>query len=256
MSRSLRQAVLPFVGLAVLFLLVAGLWAFVLADFRQASATDTGTASLPPTTTQESTQAPRWTMDQAREAVAADDSRVLVLGDSTGNGNDEWVHLWAGSREMPVASWDTDGEAGYRGEGEDTRVWSGAMFSATAEYPLEHEEIWPGQAPDVVLLSYGHFEGSGQEAAQGLEALTAEVAERFPDAPVVVVLQNPAQDDAGASVREAIAVWAKGEGLPTIDVAAAWEESGQEQAELLADDVNPSPAGSQVWAEAVVEALG
>ncbi|WP_157074663.1 hypothetical protein, partial [Janibacter corallicola] len=112
----------------------------MLANFRQESATETGSASLPPTTTQESTQAPRRTMDQVREAVAADDSRVLVLGESTRNGNDEWVHLWAGSREMPVASWDTDSEAGYRGEGEDTRVWSGAMFSATAHEPLEHEE--------------------------------------------------------------------------------------------------------------------
>lgn len=55
MTRSLRQAVLPFVGLAVLLVLVVGLWFAVLADFRQASATDTGTASLPPTTTQEST---------------------------------------------------------------------------------------------------------------------------------------------------------------------------------------------------------
>ena len=73
--------------------------------------------------------------------------------------------------------------------------------------------------------------------------------------PVVVVLQNPQADDANESTRTAIADWAEGAGLPTIDVAAAFEDADSTE-ELLDGEINPSVAGSQLWAETVAEALG
>ena len=60
------------------------------------------------------------------------------------------------------------------------------MFKATADYPVEHEEIWPAQDPDLVLLSYGHFHESGEEATAALEELCTDLAKRYPDAPIVV----------------------------------------------------------------------
>lgn len=265
MARTARSS--PVVALAAvlgLLLLVAALWGYVFVDQQRASdgggdaSGDAGAAASAPATSSSSSTPTRaegeWSMADARKALARDGSRVLVLGDSTGNGNDEWVSLWAGSEEKPVALWDTEGESGYPGETEETRMWSGAMFEAMADYPTEHEEIWPEQDPDLVLLSYGHFHESGEDATEALEELRAEVAERAPKAPVVVVLQNPQAEDANAETREAIADWAKESGLPTIDVAAAFEEAGTPD-DLRIDEVNPSYAGSELWAQTVAEAL-
>ncbi|WP_159298296.1 hypothetical protein, partial [Raoultella terrigena] len=96
-------------------------------------------------------------MDDAREALADDGSRVLVLGDETGDGWDEWAFLLAESQGLPGAMWMTQTENGYSGVTEDTRLWSGAMTEATADYPVEHwDTMWPSTDPGLVLLSYGH----------------------------------------------------------------------------------------------------
>ncbi len=195
-------------------------------------------------------------MDDAREALAADGSRVLVLGDETGDGWDEWPFLWAESQGMPGAMWMTQTENGYSGASEGTRLWSGAMTEATADYPVEHwDTMWPSTEPDLVLLSYGHHYSSEDEATQSMEELRAAIAEQAPETPVVVVLQNPQADDANAPVREAIAGWAEESGLPTIDVAAAFAESDQPAGNLRLDEMHPSTAGSQLWAETVEDAL-
>lgn len=258
-----RKALSSTIGSAatvvVLLLVVGGLWAYVFAEQGRAGAavTPEGSSSSPSSESSSSTSAPveqTWSMGDAREALALEDSNVLVLGDSTGNGKDEWTSLWAQSMETPVARWDTDTESGYLGESDRTRMWSGAMFKATADYPAEHEEIWPAQDPDLVLLSYGHFHESGEEATAALEELRTDLAKRYPDAAIVVVLQNPEVDDANAATRTAIGDWAEAAGLPTIDVAKAFEGAGSPEG-LLADDINPSPEGSQLWAETVELAL-
>lgn len=248
-----------------LLLLVVALWGYVFVDQRRGSGgsgadgASAATASTSSASSASSSSSPTsdgggQSLEEARTALAGDDSQVLVLGDSTGDGTDEWVSLWAGSQELPVALWDTESEAWYNGATEQTRVWSGAMVEATADYPVEHEEIWPTEEPDLVLLSYGHFHESGEGATEALEELRAEVTERAPEAAVVVVLQNPQADDANADTRAAIATWAEEAGLPTVDVAAAFEEAGTPE-DLRVDSINPSAAGSQLWAETVGEAL-
>lgn len=249
----------------VLLLAVAALWGYVFVNHGR-SATGSGhaaAASSPatdrkaPSTSPSSTPARaegEWSMRDARQALAREDSRVLVLGDSTGNGHDEWTGLWASAEEMPMAQWNIDAEDGYSGEDEETRVWSGAGYEAGADYPAEYEEIWPSEDPDLVLLSYGHFHDAGEDATEALEDLREDIAERAPKAPIVVVLQSPQTDDANADTREEIASWAEESGLPTIDVAEAFEEADTSE-ELRVDQYNPSPAGSQVWADAVGEAL-
>ena len=61
-------------------------------------------------------------------------------------------------------------------------------------------------------------------------------------------------NDANEATRTAIADWAETAGLPTIDVAKAFE-AAESQEGLLADDIDPLPEGSQLWAESVGEAL-
>lgn len=270
MSRSPRQsAVLPLVAVLVLMLLVVAAWAAVVMDFRQASSAGEGTAAATssasaPSSKSSSTTAspspstePGWTMSQARKAFAQEDSRTLVLGDSTGDGYDEWAHLWAEAEDLPAATWRAEAESGYESESPETRLWSGSAPDATAAYPVEHwDEIWPSVDPDLVVLSYGHAQESPEEATKQLEALRVDIADRVEEAPIVVLLQNPAADDADADMREAIAAWAEEAGLPTIDIATAFEDSGMPEADLRLDAFHPSGAGSQLWADVMAEALG
>lgn len=195
-------------------------------------------------------------MTDVREAFALRDSHTLVLGDSTGDGYDEWVHLWAEGEDLPVATWLAEAESGYESESPETRVWSASAPDATAAYPVDHwDDIWPSVDPDLVILSYGHAQESPDEATEQLEALRSDIADRVDEVPIVVLLQNPAADDADADMREAIAAWADEAGLPTIDIATAFEDSGMPEADLRLDDFHPSGAGSQLWADAVAKAL-
>ena len=64
----------------------------------------------------------------------------------------------------------TQTESGYSGVTEETRLWSGGMAETTADYPVEHwDAMWPSADPDLVLLNYGHFYSSGDEAASSPE---------------------------------------------------------------------------------------
>lgn len=275
-SSDRRSSALALVVALVLMVLVAGLWAFVFFDHRQASSarastsaesagssSNSGSSSSPTSESGSSSDEGddgaaegEVTLDQAREAFASDGSRVLVLGDETGDSWDEWAFLLAESQGLPGAMWMTQTENGYSGASEGTRLWSGAMTEATADYPVEHwDAMWPSTDPDLVLLSYGHHYSSANEATQSMEELRATIAEQAPETPIVVVLQNPQADDANAPVREAIAGWAEESGLPTIDVAAAFAESDQPPDNLRLDEMHPSTAGSQLWAETVEQAL-
>ena len=247
------------VALALVLLLIVGLlWLVVIRDFRTASAAD-GPSAAPSTkssTTQTPTPEPGWTLAEVRDAFAERDSHTLVLGDSTGDDYDEWVHLWAEAEDLPVASWLAEAESGYESESPETRVWSASAPDATAAYPVEHwDDIWPSVDPDLVILSYGHAQETPDEATEQLEELRSDIADRVDEAPIVVLLQNPAADDADADMREAIASWAAESGLPTIDIATAFEDSGMPEADLRLDDFHPSGAGSQLWADVVAKAL-
>lgn len=262
-----RSTLIAVAVIVALLAAVVAVWVAVFADIGRAptpadaapaeSAAPATPAKSSPTKSSAPEQADgEWTMDQAREAFAADGSRILVLGDSTGNDLEEWVHQWGELEGLPVASWQMEYENRYVGETDATRIWSGSMDRATADYPLEHwDAMWPDPAPDLVLLSYGHFHESGEQAVAALEDLRSALAERAPETPLVVVLQNPQVDDRNAATREAIAAWADESGLPTIDVAEAFEESDYYPADLRLDELHPSPAGSQLWAETVADAL-
>lgn len=252
-----------------LLLIVGALWVFVFANHRvtsegsDAAASSATTSSSPSTSSsaRTSSSAPtpaegEWTIGDARSALGSEGSRTLVLGDSTGDHPEEWVHVWAQSQDLPVAAWRTQSEDGYDSESPETRVWSGSMPDATAAYPTEHwDAMWPAEDPDLVVLNLGHAYDSAEEAAPDLESLRKDLAERVPQAPIVVILQNPRADDANAETREAIAEWATDAGLPTIDIAQAFAESDLLPADLRIDEFHPSQAGTELWVATVSEAL-
>lgn len=254
------------VGVAValaLLIAVGALWAVLLFGDGRAggapAATRTAASSsttATPSATSSSAQVGAWSMADARAALDSGDARVLVLGDGTGDHPEEWAHQWARSRDLPVASWQVESEDGYASQSADTRMWSGSMPGATADYLGEHAEaMWPAQDPDLVILNYGHAFGSPAQATTSMEGLRADLAERVPQAPIVVILQNPRADDANADTREAIGEWAQGAGLPTIDAAQAFEDSSLLPADLRLDDFHPSIAGTEIWVDTVDAAL-
>jgi len=261
-----RSPVIALALVVALAVVVAAVWAFVLVDFRRAAAPDAAAAATATGSTKGAAadegaaggagkHAAKKTVKQARSALAGEDPRVLVLGDSTGDGPDEWVRLWAQSEGLYVSNWQ-DGY--YAGAGDETGLWNASMQDeATADDAAENwDTVRPESDPDVVLLSYGHYYDSGDEATESLATLHEQLEEDLPDAAVLVVLQNPEADDADAPVREAIGQWAKGAGLPTIDVAAAFEESDLPADDLRLTDTQPSEAGQELWVETVQDRLG
>lgn len=204
----------------------------------------------------------RWTIGDAQAALDSPDATVLVLGDSTGDSIPfpEWVTRWSAAAGLNVATWDPGSEAGYGPAVQPEQpvwVWNASMSGSRADYPLGHwDATWPAQTPDLILLSYGHnYTLDPENIEPHLDALRARLAAGAPDAPIVVILQQPQRGDANVAQRERVAAWATERGLPTIDIAAAFRHSGQPEEALLADDIHPSELGSQVWADAVRAAL-
>ncbi|WP_281712338.1 SGNH/GDSL hydrolase family protein [Dermacoccus nishinomiyaensis] len=202
-----------------------------------------------------------WTFDQAKKALSKPDATVLVLGDSTGNDEDEWVYRWAENglghqRFVTYHAWKKDAYAPTPerlGAGEPASLWNASQPGSTPSY---HVDRWNSisKKADVVVLNFGH-NGTDREETYGLSGLLEKIMKSSPNAVVVGTAQNPEKDDAGKANREAVVAWNKAHGVPTIDVNKAFADDGRGDA-LRRDAIHPSPAGSQVWADAVSRALG
>lgn len=243
------------------------------------SAGGTGAASDPatgdPATTTavdaaaSTTEAPgeEGVLEEARALVQREERTVvLVLGDSTGNDRGEWTFRWAealaGTRPTWIAPWNEWTEDGYIDpvtlgtdqDGGTLTLYVGHQSGAGAAYPVERLETLVPEEPDLVILNYGHndtVDSVGSGTADTLDALRRRFGAELP---VVVTLQQPQADDANAEVRSALADLAADEGLPTIDVAAAFEATG-DPAALLADAVHPDEDGAALWARTVAGTL-
>lgn len=203
----------------------------------------------------------------ARAVLSSPEPIVLsVLGDSTSNARQEWVHRWAqdlsGDRPVTISHWSEATQDGFvepdvlseTGEGSAVTIWSGSQSGAGAAYSIDFLPTVIPQEPDLVLLSYGHNE-TPESATTDFAALLEALRSTYGDVPVVVVLQQPQLEDANAQVRGLIQDWAQEEGLATIDVAAAFLDTG-DYTDLLSDELHPNDAGSRLWEQTVAEALG
>ncbi|WP_022920313.1 SGNH/GDSL hydrolase family protein [Ornithinimicrobium pekingense] len=203
-------------------------------------------------------------------AVLDGDGPVVVaaLGDSTGNETWEWVYGWgralARTRPVTVLSWNEWTGQGYieprvlspegtGGQGPLT-LYSGHHSGASFGYVVEHLESLLPEPVDLVVLNFGH-NNTVDDVRDELEAaLTALRSAVGPEVPVVLTLQQPQRDDANAEVRATVREVAVARGIGVIDVARAFEETGEPD-ELLADDVHPDEQGAGLWTETVARAL-
>lgn len=216
-------------------------------------------------------------LELAREVLQGEDPVVvLALGDSTGNDLGEWTYRWARSlaetRPTSISPWNEWTEDGYveaealsTAEGlglEDgadrgaVLVLSGHQSGAAAAYPASRIEALVPEQPDLVILNFGH-NNSVDDVAEGLDETLAALRDQVgDDVPVVVTLQQPQFADQNADVREVVAAWAEENDLPTIDVAARFQQEREDPGELLTDALHPNDEGSALWAEVVGEVLG
>ena len=191
---------------------------------------------------------------------------ISVLGDSTSNARQEWVHRWAldlsADRPVTISHWNEATQTGFvepdelsnSGDGSPVTIWSGSQSGASAAYSLGFLSTLIPEQPDLVLLNYGHNQ-TPESVSTDFPALLEALRATFGEVPVVVVLQQPQIDDANAQVRGLIEEWADSEGLATIDVAAAFLATG-DYTDLLSDELHPNDAGSRLWEQTVAVALG
>lgn len=204
------------------------------------------------------------------------DSSILVCGDSTGNGNDEWVYLTAlkiaaqwpthtvvyklwddATKTYPVGSTTTI----QTGTGSRTiTVYNCSVAGQTVGYALTNvATIVSGiGTPDLLIYNYGLNSPQGYSDYRGLvhQSLTAYTS-RWPTVAVLIVAQSPTASDyvdyaRNQESQRANYDYAAVEGHVCADVNSAFLEYGNYAADLLINDkVHPTAAGSALWRNVV-----
>lgn len=207
-------------------------------------------------------------IEDIRALLAGDEPVVVsVIGDGSGNGDDEWVSLWAtrlaDDHAVSYRSWD-GARSGFGDarqlsrSGPEIRIVNASRAGETAaEAAASLEELQP-EAPQLVVVNVGHSE-SASEVEDGLDDLWSSISDEHPDARGLVVLQNPAAGEAAeaqAGRVEEIRSWAEDNELATLDVNRAFAEADEPLGSYLFDRSYPNAAGSELWASTVSGALG
>jgi len=183
---------------------------------------------------------------------------ISVIGDSTGNDDNEWVALWAADlgrdRQVTLHMWRT---GRYRSEplmfgqrGDQITIWNGSHGGGAANWAIDQLDIVQPEQPDLIILSLGHNNTEGDIISQ-LEQLRGRLSEGVP---VVLILQNPGRGDRKerqAATLRAAQGWARTRSVPIIDVNAVFTDPDRQ----MFDTAHPNELGSRVWAETVAEAL-
>lgn len=214
---------------------------------------------------------PLW--QKVRSAQA--DTFIIILGDSTGNSDFEWVYKWA----TWVASKYPTHSVRYRlfvdGSGWDSEI---VMSTGTTERSIYIDNVSvpgsteryyqgamrsqiynSGRTYDLVILNYGHNEGTTVPELTiqaGFTEGVLAVKQDNPGAPVIVTAQNPRRDFPEHSAR-AVSAWSRVaavHGLGIIDVYSKFIDLGVPE-DLYTDFIHPNAAGMDVWAGVAIEAL-
>ena len=192
---------------------------------------------------------------------------VLVLGDSTSDGREEWPAQWGRvlveDRTVSTWLWDTDLEQfaaepeTLAGSGEPFAIWNLSHPGASPESGADHlDEL--DLTPDLVLLNYGHG-GTADEVSSQLDTLLAAITDRWADVPTVLIIQNPvigptSQRYEATSVRLRD-VWAPANAIPVIDVQSVFRLPDSLAAQLRKNGVDPNESGTVLWTRVVTRAL-
>ena len=238
---------------------------------RKPTPTETPTPTLTPTATPTSASPapdPATGMDAVRELFDRKKTvSVLVLGDGSGDENDEWVAVWAStylakSGAVRYLVWDRAtgayGNDVTYGSGKPTvTVWnaSRAAVDLSAE-PARVATVW--HKADLVIYSYGHRK-TANDLSAALPKIYAAVQKKDSHTAALVMIQNPDPQTTEAKQRaatQAVQTWADENDLPTLDIYDAFIDDPHSRAQLVESDGSPTPVGSKLWAQTLNDALG
>ncbi len=254
------------VGLATLAVVAALVAVLALGQYRSAATGPATPAPSPAQTTATPTPALTGLALAAATLGSPEGASVLVVGDGSGNDDDEWVAVWArdhlgAGATVSYRAWDRANRqyapavrTGSTGPTID--VWNASVSSPDmAREPARVTQAW--QDADLVLLSYGHRRTPNDVPTQ-LDAVLAAIRSKDADVPVVVMLQNPdraATEAVQKAATEKIKAWAGAHAFATVDVYSAFTADTTPRNDLVEADGSPTPRGSQLWARAVADAL-
>lgn len=227
-----------------------------------ASTSTTGAGSAAASATDPTAQAARV----AGLLGSGTDVSIAVLGDGTGDEKGEWVQVLAerlgSTHEVALRNLDPSDPTRYSkavtygSSGPTATVWNGSRGGVSASYAARRLGFLIPSKPDVVLLNYGR-DNTASNMPPAISATYAALRKAWPDVPVMLVLQPPDRDDAIGPVRVAAEDWAASHGVPTIDVAAAFDDAGDPNDYVsVVDPPSVNSKGGRLWARTVLDALG
>lgn len=202
--------------------------------------------------------------------IGTEPVKILVLGDGSGlddasTQETRWVTRWAESRAedrpVTVAALGRDGMyAEPRRFGIDHEepleiLNASDLPSTLAEAAARADTLIPADV-DLVIINFGHREQAATQMAADLDALWDKLP---PGAMGLVIAQNPERGNNANAQRDraqAVTRWAEQRGVPSVDVFNAFIDVPEPLVELLSpNQMYPSNRGSEVWRDAVDEAL-
>lgn len=198
---------------------------------------------------------------------------IAVVGDSTANDEDEWAnlafqqlaqdlnrplvhHVWDLATNSYVDNYDGNDD----GSNAPLIVWNGSAPGMDGAYSLANIAAMIPEAPDAIFLNHGHNAfPTPTTLVDQLDQLRDSLTTTYPEAGLASVIQNPRLDDRAEAFEAALATerqWlTEHPEILAIDVNAAYKSAGNLASLLNSDRLHPSPAGSEVAAEAVLAAL-
>ncbi len=195
---------------------------------------------------------------------------LVLLGDSTGADRDGWAPALgrsiSHSLNRPVATkyWNTQtgayGAMVGLGNGTNGAVgfWNGSADGKDVDYTLQNLDkiIQPDVTPDLILLNFGHTEDPSKPLAPQVQPLINELRQKYPNADIAVIKQNPAKGADSSDQLSGYAAAMDAEGIQVIDVYSAFPTDEAALASVMSDDVNPNAAGQRLWTRTVLAAFG
>ncbi len=218
-------------------------------------------APAPTATTTPPSAAVRPTSRPVPHLPADRPATLTVIGDSTSNQLGGWVNVLGEqlgeSRVTRVQRISQTAQSSYRApirygdKGPELQVWNASTATPFAAVTDERARVVVPKRPDVVLLSVGRA-ADARAIGQQLSTTRSSILKAYPQAQVVVVKQ-PAATPAQRPAIAAVGAWAVQQGVPAIDVAAAFASSPGVAS--LQNEDGITDAGAQLWAATVHQAL-
>lgn len=192
---------------------------------------------------------------------------IALVGDGTGASLGGWVYLTMQAlsqrfgRPALIHEWDYDAGRGYRqppiavsgGSGEPIELWNASVSRNIEFLRSSLDGLRPANPVQVVLVNNALDMGAGTLARESV-ALVRALAGQNPRATVSVILQpSPPGDHAVTANVHDLAVSARINDIPTIDVAGAFaRRAGLYDGDERYADLD----GQRLWSTVVAAVLG